>query len=393
MATTKNRRRANDRRRVWDAALYLPLCACGGGLSTDERWNADTTGLPLVAIPALDCPSAAAPGEPASCGESEPIFGYQYADPPAFWLGSQDERAIDVGGAGFFVSDDASTSEHARRFATQALLSVGPDGFLEDRGGHALLGYGPFASVGDPCVGRLRAPLFAPPEVTRRISIGMNLDPREFVTTFDILNPDGTSNSSTSVQVIDSLGALHLLDLYFNNAGGNLFAYNVVADGSDLAGGTPGVHTLLSTGFLQFTSDGALDTATTPELAISFSNGPTAHQAIAVDFGPDITTDGDSGYGGSTSFGTSTFVSSQSVDGYLPGTGSDVRIASSGEVTVDFDSGASLVIGRLALARFANEDRLIEQGDGSLRATAGSGPAQFGAPTSPGRGPLAIPLR
>jgi flagellar hook protein FlgE len=337
----------------------------------------------------MDCPSAARPGGPASCGD-EPIFGYQYADPPAFWLGSQDERAIDVSGSGFFVSDDASTSEHATRFASQVLLSVGPDGSVEDRGGHALLGYGPFATVGDPCVDRLRAPLFAPPAVTTRISIRINLDPRQYVGTFDIVDPSGTSDSSTSLQVIDSLGALHIVDLYFNNAGGNLYYYNVVADGSDVAGGTPGVYTLLGMGTLQFTSNGGLETATTPELSISFSNGPTPNQAIAVDFGPDITSDGASGYAGSTGFATSTFVSSQYVDGYLPGTGSELRIASSGEVTVDFDSGASLVIGRLALARFANEDRLIEQGDGSLRASPGSGPPQFGAPASPGRGPLAI---
>lgn len=55
-----------------------------------------------------------------------------------------------------------------------------------------------------------------------------------------------------------------------------------------------------------------------------------------------------------------------------------------------FDSGASLLSGRLALARFANEDQRVERGDGSLRATPESGPPPFGSPASPGRGRLAM---
>ena len=74
------------------------------------------------------------------------------------------------------------------------------------------------------------------------------------------------------------------------------------------------------------------------------------------------------------------------------GTGSSVRVAPSGEVTVDFDSGASVPIGKLILARVPNEDRLERSPDGSLRATAESGAAAFGVTTSPGRGVLAVPL-
>jgi hypothetical protein len=51
----------------------------------------------------------------------------------------------------------------------------------------------------------------------------MNLDPRSFIPGFDILDADATANPSTSLTVIDSLGAGHIVDVYFANAGGNLW--------------------------------------------------------------------------------------------------------------------------------------------------------------------------
>ena len=107
------------------------------------------------------------------------------------------------------------------------------------------------------------------PFATNEITFTSNLDSREPVLTFDIADPDGTSNGSTSITVFDSLGTARTLDIYFNNQGGNLYSYNVVADGGELAGGTAGTHTLVSSGTLQFTSDGALQTATTPALAVN----------------------------------------------------------------------------------------------------------------------------
>jgi flagellar hook protein FlgE len=378
--------------RVWHALLLVLLTACGGAVSTDERWNADADPEPLLAPEALDCPSAVPAASTGGCeSEAAPIYGYHYASPPEFWLGSQAERGVEVSGAGYFVSDDAATSEHAVRFASEARVSVGPDGNLEDHGGHALLGYAPTAT--GPCVVRLKAPIFSPPQATSSIWIRANLDPRAPIETFDIVEPSRTSNSSTSQVVIDSLGALHLVDFYFHNLGGNLYEYDVVSDGSDVEGGTPGFPTLISVGTLQFTSDGALYVATTPPLSISFAGGATANQPIEIDFGPDIAFYGGSGYGGSTSFASDTFIWSQTSDGFVAGTGSDVRISFSGEVSVEFDTGASLSIGTLALARFPNEDRLEAADDGSLRAKPESGPAQYGVPDGPGRGPLSVPPR
>lgn len=389
MARQVNGRDSRGSRWSGCAALCLFAAACGGDLTNEERWDDDAE------LPAPEANTGGSPTLPSvdpDCAAPPPIAGYEYADAPAFWLGSQSERVVSIEGFGFFVSDDASTGQYAARFSEQVLLSVGPDGALEDRGGHTLLGHPPTSTSGDGCVVPLRAPLLAAPTATSIISITMNMDARVPVLTFDILDPDGTSNGSTSITVFDSLGTARTLDTYFNNQGGNLFSYNVVTDGGELAGGTPGTHTLLSSGTLQFTSDGALQTATTPEIAASFAGGATANQPISVHFGRDITTDGSNGLEGTTQFASDTAVFAQSQDGHPMGTGSDVRIAPSGEVTVEFDSGTSLEIGKLALARFPNEDRLERRDDGSLRATPQSGAPAFGFPASSGRGLLSVPL-
>jgi flagellar hook protein FlgE len=78
------------------------------------------------------------------------------------------------------------------------------------------------------------------------------------------------------------------------------------------------------------------------------------------------------------------------VNGHVAGTGSHVHVHvhGYGEVTVEYDSGASLMIGTLALARFATEAGLALAADGSFSATNASGPPQMGYPTGPGRGSL-----
>jgi len=378
--------------------VLLFSAACGGDLTSGERWNADTepdeAAEPPEPAEATEPDPGTAPSQaPASTDdgcEAPPIAGYEYADAPLFWLGSQAERAVAIEGAGFFVSDDAASGQGTARFSRQVLLSVAPDGSLEDRGGNTLLGHPPHAASGDSCVVPLRAPLVAAPEATTRISIRMNLDPRAGLVEFSRFDPEGTSNGSTSIAVVDSLGAQHGVEFFFNNLGGNAYLYSVVVGGEHLIDGTRGERVLVSSGSLAFTSDGALEIATVPELSISFGGGATVNQAIDVDFGLDITNDGTAGLSGTTGFAATTAVFSQSQDGHVMGTGSDVRVAPSGEVTVDFDSGATLAIGKLALARFANEDRLVPRDDGSLRATAESGPPAFGVPSSPGRGVLVL---
>lgn len=69
-----------------------------------------------------------------------------------------------------------------------------------------------------------------------------------------------------------------------------------------------------------------------------------------------------------------------------PGVGSDVTIDGWGNVQTQFDSGARLAAGRLAIARFPRETQLSTDVDGVSRETAASGEPLLGRPLDAGRG-------
>jgi flagellar hook protein FlgE len=371
--------------------LGLSASACGGALSSDERWPLDDGGASagslgnaiedvsdeLIALPPVRETPCSVDGSPE----------HHYAEAPEFWLGSQAATPIAVRGAGYLVSSDVD-GPPLQRFARQTQLSVAPAGYLADSAGRQLLGYLPESQAHGPCVMPLRAPNVSAPEATTRVDIVMNLDPRSYIVTFDLVDPNATANGSTSIRVIDSLGAGHTIDLYFANRGGNLWAYYVLADGSDLDGGTAGYYDLLGEGSLQFTSEGALETAATPPVCPSFAGGSTPDQCFELGFGPDITNNGTAGLSGTTQFASDLAVYAQEANGYVAGTGSEIHVDGYGEVTVEYDSGASILIGTLALARFATEAGLAPESDGSFSATEASGPPQMGYPAGPGRGSL-----
>jgi flagellar hook protein FlgE len=371
-------------RRALAASAMLGLSGCGGA-STDGRWEDDAQ-LPLVpgeGDPAADqeryCEATALTPSDAQ--------GFQYADPPSFWLGSQAPRTLRVDGFGYLVLGEAAGDPPARRYARELTVVIGPSGALEDDAGRPLLGYLPGGdTVGGDCLAPVRAALESPPHATTQLVYRMNLDPRTPVVDFNLFDPDGTSNASTSLSVWDSAGGIHTLDTYFNNRGGGLYVLSFVVDGGDLEGETPGQHHLVGTGTLQFTTDGALDNAAVPVLDISFV-GATPNQEIAIDFGPSIAF-GDAGLSGTTSFATDTAVFSLAQDGLPPGTGVDAVVDGWGVLHGLFDSGATAPLGTLALARFPREAELLTDADGLQRETLESGAPLLGRPLDPGRGSL-----
>jgi flagellar hook protein FlgE len=368
---------------VWAVAL----AGCGGSVSTDGRWDDDAE-LPLEPADGGFSPPSEVESDCTAAWRTDVVAqGYVYAHPPGFWLGSQAPRAIAVDGLGYLALGQAAGEPPARRYAREVTYSIAPDGSLQDDAGRRLLGYLPNGgAVGGDCLAPLRVPVSSPPHATAQSEIQMNFDPRQPVMVFDIYDPPGTSNGSTSVTVFDSLGGGHPLDLYFNNMGGGLYAINGVVDGGDLAGGTPGVPTLLASGALQFTTDGALEAEALPPVDVSFA-GATPNQQIFVDFG-DAIVDGGHGLNGSTSFASDMSVFAQSQDGLPAGIGADAVIDGWGIVHAEFDSGATLEVGRLALARFPREAGLFTDSEGLERETDESGAPLLGRPLDPGRGSL-----
>jgi flagellar hook protein FlgE len=294
---------------------------------------------------------------------------------------------VALNGDGFLVVNGTVDGITSNFYTRAGQLTIDNEGFLVNQQNLNVQGYraNPDGTL-QASVSDLQVPTASlAPFATTEITITSNLDSREPVLTFDILDPDGTSNGSTSITVFDSLGTARTLDIYFNNMGGNLYSYNVVADGAELAGGTAGTHTLVSSGTLQFTSDGALQTATTPALAVSFAGGATANQAIDLNFGDDITQDGSNGLSGTTQFASVTAVSSQSQNGYASGEFSGLAIDGTGLVQGLYTNGQKITIGQLAIAKFRSNDGLGRAGQNLWIETRDSGTAALGAAGAGGR--------
>jgi flagellar hook protein FlgE len=294
---------------------------------------------------------------------------------------------VALNGDGFLVMGGTVDGITGNFFTRAGQLTIDDDGFLVNQQGLNVQGYlanadGTLqASVDD-----LKVPTSSlSPFATTGWQITANLDPRKPVVAFDITQPAKTSNSSTSISVFDSLGTARTLDVYFNNAGGNLYNYTVVGHGADLAGGTLGVDQIVGTGSLQFTSDGALSNANTPALSLNFAGGATAAQAIDLDFGPDIINDAGTGLAGTTQFASDSAVSSQSQDGFASGEFSGLAIDGTGLVQGLYTNGQKIAIGQLAVAKFRSNDGLGRAGQNLWIETRDIGTAALGGASTGGR--------
>ncbi len=126
---------------------------------------------------------------------------------------------------------------------------------------------------------------------------------------------------------------------------------------------------------LTFDAFGAYTGATPYSVAITHADGATS------DFSLDFT--------GSTQFGSNMLVSSFEQDGRTPGSLVDIQLARNGDVLGRFDNGDQRALYRIALADFANADRLRAVSGNLFLETTESGAAAFAGPGSQGVGLLA----
>jgi flagellar hook protein FlgE len=262
------------------------------------------------------------------------------------------------------------------------------DGSIVNAEGMNLEGYaanpdGTFASTLSPLKLSTAA---IPPKVTKEMKITANLDSTAVTPakTWDVNDPAGTSNFSTSMKVYDSLGNAHDVDVYFRNTGPGAWEYHAIAAGGEVTGGTPGKNFEFASGTMTFTTGGALDTvASTSGGTVDFV-GATAAQPISFDFGTPISSGG-TGLGGTTQFAASSNVSAQSQDGYASGDLSGVKVDADGTVSGVYTNGQKIAAGKLAIAKFRSNDGLARAGHNVWAATPESGEAALGTAGSGGR--------
>lgn len=157
---------------------------------------------------------------------------------------------------------------------------------------------------------------FCAAKASTEVRIRANLDANSTVPTqpWDPQNAALTSNFSTALDVLDSLGALHYMEIYFRKTGQNAWEYHVLADGNELAPAQPGLSVEVGVGMLAFNSYGQLDafTQATP-VSVNFA-GATAAQSINLQAGTPVA-GGGLGDDGITAYAAKSNVHQQDVDG------------------------------------------------------------------------------
>lgn len=307
---------------------------------------------------------------------------------------SQIDTDMAITGAGYFMAVDST----GRQVYTRAgQFTLDDQGRLVDPSGNIVQGYQAgdageiTATIGDLVLaGELGAPT-----PTTSVELTANLNSTTAATkTFDPANPFTTSDYANAVTIYDSLGTSHTAQMFFvKTATANTWEVHLMVPSAEVTGGSAtDQYTEVSSGTdtIAFTGDGLLDTepgfATggTP-LTINWSNGANA-STVTVDFGSSITGDGGTGIGGTTQYSTGNVLLKISQDGAKVGAPTGFTVAADGTINGQLSNGDTVVLGRLALANFANPSGLERVGDNLYIETPMSGSALVGEAGTAGIG-------
>ncbi|MDP3737227.1 MAG: flagellar hook protein FlgE [Hyphomonadaceae bacterium] len=314
-----------------------------------------------------------------------------------------------VSGTGFFVvrgrSDDASARDPF--FYTRAgQFTADSDGYLKNTANYFLQGW-PVDSTGAVTANPTDLNALEPirvsgiaggAEATSRLSLSANLQSSQALSTaasiippalIPTYNPASAANNMASgavtpdfqipVQIYDSQGGLHTLNMSFLKRGPNEWNAEIHLPSGEVTGGAPLINGQLATGIVRFTPFGQLDLAgsTLPtSLTINQSGGAglqwgatmgLATQTIDLDMGGPGTPGGLTNYDSPSQLGTS------GVDGTPFGSLASVDVDDDGFVTAIFTNGLTRRIYQIPLATFGNVDGLVPEHGGVYGLGPGAG--------------------
>lgn len=223
---------------------------------------------------------------------------------------------------------------------------------------------------------------------TKEVKLDLNLDSRNVANskTFDPKDPYKTSHYSTAVEMYDSQGNKHLLNLFFNKGEDRTWTYKGLVDGKEVTDAPEGQDlAIVLEGKLQFTEEGKLNSQEVTNSALNFKGGAKQDQQIKFNFGDDLASGG-KGIDGTKQFGKDSDVVSWTQDGYAAGTVTGLSFNDEGVLTASYSNGQVLDLAQIALAKFEAPESLFKIGGNMFKESRDSGAAAVGGPRMAGRG-------
>jgi flagellar hook protein FlgE len=284
-----------------------------------------------------------------------------------------------INGEGFYIMQDAGGDV---TYTRAGAISVDRDGNVVDHTGSTLQVFPRIGTTGvlfnTGTTSDLNLPVVSgTPRSTSEIEATLNLsaseevplvalDPTDPAFTFP---PDPQSyNHSTATTIYDSLGTAHTTTMFYTKVADNQWNAFTFVDGVNV---TVGGNAFAD---IQFTTAGALDTG----VGDVDANGFVAIDTFNPGGGAADITSLSFDYGATTQYGSDFTVNELSQDGFTSGRLSGVDVDESGVVFARFTNGQSEPLGKVALARFGNNQGLRQIGDTSWAESYASGDVQLG---------------
>lgn len=226
-------------------------------------------------------------------------------------------------------------------------------------------------------------------EGTKEIKLDLNLDSRVTagLKKFDPKDPFQTADYATAVEMFDSQGNKHVLNLFFNKGENRTWTYHGMVDGKEVEGASIDQEMAkVCEGKVSFTEDGKLNSQELTEMAFNFKGGAKQDQQIKINFGADIATGGDGE--GTKQYGKESDMITWRQDGYAAGMVTGLAFNDEGVLSASYTNGNTIDLGQIILAKFENPEALFKLGGNLFKQSRDSGEPSIGAPRLSGRGSI-----
>jgi len=271
-----------------------------------------------------------------------------------------------ISGEGFFVleSQDGSIS-----YTRAGAYSVDRDGVVTNHKNDRLQVYGAVTapdgttSFTTGVLQDLTLPTGSnTPQATTNVALEVNLDSSEadITAAFDVNDPS-TFNYRSTTSVYDSLGNSHTMSTYYVKTAPNTWEGRTFIDGTSVTVGGAASYALEfdSTGNLTTPAGGIVD------LDLHTPSGGGADLDIQIDF------TGSNQFAAPSSYDTNQ-------NGFSAGRLAGLDIDAQGVIFARYTNGQSSALGKVALAKFSNNQGLRQLGDTKWAESFASGAPQYG---------------
>lgn len=318
-------------------------------------------------------------GDPLQTGSGVTVAANNYDNSEGSLDATGTSSNMALSGDGYFVTKTASGQLDYTRAGD---FTTTNGGYLETPSGNLVLGYPAVNGVVNTTAS------LQPLQVTNVTSPAVATTDFTVTANLQAGTASGTAVSPSSVSVYDSMGTSHTLTVSYTSAGNNTWNYTVSIPSSDLTGGGTGT-TQVASGSLSFDANGNLVLPSGgSSIAISMppSGSTFADGASAMNMSWNL--ENASGQTTLTQNAGASTTTTTTQNGYTVGTLSSYQVEADGTIQGTFSSGATLALGQVAVASFANEQGLNNVGNNSFQPTASSGGATIGTAETGGRGSI-----